>query len=428
MANIIQAVRGMNDILPGDTPYWQRLEAEIRAVLAQYGYREIRFPIVEKTELFKRSIGEVTDIVEKEMYTFEDRNGESLSLRPEGTACCVRAGIQHSLLTNQQVQRLWYMGPMFRHERPQKGRYRQFHQVGVEAFGMSGPDLDAELILMSARLWRRLGLDGLELQINSLGTSEARAVYRDRLVAYFSEHRDQLDADSLRRLESNPLRILDSKNPDMRALVEAAPKLSDYLDEDSREHFDSLCGLLDAAGLSYTVNPCLVRGLDYYSRTVFEWVTDQLGAQGTVCAGGRFDVLVEQLGGKPTPAAGFAVGLERLLELVREQLQPQHLPHAYLVLVGEAAQAQGLVLAERLREAQPGLRLVTHCGGGSFKSQFKRADKSGARVALVLGEDEVAQGTVGVKYLREDREQETLPQAALAGHLMAVLEQGAAPV
>ncbi len=428
MANIIQAVRGMNDILPGDTPYWQRLEAEIRAVLAQYGYREIRFPIVEKTELFKRSIGEVTDIVEKEMYTFEDRNGDSLSLRPEGTACCVRAGIQHSLLTNQQVQRLWYMGPMFRHERPQKGRYRQFHQVGVEAFGMSGPDLDAELILMSARLWRRLGLDGLELQINSLGTSEARAVYRDRLVAYFSEHRDQLDADSLRRLESNPLRILDSKNPDMRALVEAAPKLSDYLDEDSREHFDSLCGLLDAAGLSYTVNPCLVRGLDYYSRTVFEWVTDQLGAQGTVCAGGRFDVLVEQLGGKPTPAAGFAVGLERLLELVREQLQPQHLPHAYLVLVGEAAQAQGLVLAERLREAQPGLRLVTHCGGGSFKSQFKRADKSGARVALVLGEDEVAQGTVGVKYLREDREQETLPQAALAGHLMAVLEQGAAPV
>ena len=428
MANIIQAVRGMNDILPGDTPYWQRLEAEIRAVLAQYGYREIRFPIVEKTELFKRSIGEVTDIVEKEMYTFEDRNGESLSLRPEGTACCVRAGIQHSLLTNQQVQRLWYMGPMFRHERPQKGRYRQFHQVGVEAFGMGGPDLDAELILMSARLWRRLGLDGLELQINSLGTSEARAVYRDRLVAYFSEHRDQLDADSLRRLESNPLRILDSKNPDMRALVEAAPKLSDYLDEDSREHFDSLCGLLDAAGLSYTVNPCLVRGLDYYSRTVFEWVTDQLGAQGTVCAGGRFDVLVEQLGGKPTPAAGFAVGLERLLELVREQLQPQHLPHAYLVLVGEAAQAEGLVLAERLREAQPGLRLVTHCGGGSFKSQFKRADKSGARVALVLGEDEVAQGTVGVKYLREDREQETLPQPALAGHLMAVLEQGVAPV
>ena len=419
---MIQAVRGMNDILPADTPYWQQLESEIRAVLAQYGYREIRFPIVEKTELFKRSIGEVTDIVEKEMYTFEDRNGDSLSLRPEGTACCVRAGIQHSLLANQQVQRLWYMGPMFRHERPQKGRYRQFHQVGVEAFGMHGPDLDAELILMSARLWQRLGLDGLELQINSLGTSEARAVYREELVAYFNAHREQLDADSLRRLESNPLRILDTKNPDMRALVEAAPKLSDYLDDASREHFDGLRGLLDAAGLRYTVNPCLVRGLDYYSRTVFEWVTDRLGAQGTVCAGGRFDVLVEQLGGKPTPAAGFAVGLERLLALVREQLQPQHLPHAYLVLVGEAAQRQGLILAERLRDAQPGLRLVTHCGGGSFKSQFKRADKSGARVALVLGDDEVAQGTVGVKYLREDREQETLPQAALAEHLMAALE------
>ncbi len=422
MANMIQAVRGMNDILPGDTPYWQQLEAEIRAVLAQYGYREIRFPIVEKTELFKRSIGEVTDIVEKEMYTFEDRNGDSLTLRPEGTACCVRAGIQHSLLTNQQVQRLWYMGPMFRHERPQKGRYRQFHQVGVETFGMSGPDLDAELILMSARLWQRLGLEGLELQVNSLGTAEARAVYREKLVAYFAEHREQLDADSLRRLESNPLRILDTKNPDMRALVEAAPKLSDYLDDESREHFDSLCGLLDAAGLSYTVNPCLVRGLDYYSRTVFEWVTDRLGAQGTVCAGGRFDVLVEQLGGKPAPAAGFALGLERLLELVRDRLQPQYLPHAYLVLVGQAAQQQGLILAEKLRDAQPDLRLVTHCGGGSFKSQFKRADKSGAQVALVLGDDEVAQGTVGLKYLRENREQETVSQEALAERLMGELE------
>ncbi len=419
---MIQAVRGMNDILPGDTPYWQQLETEIRAVLAQYGYREIRFPIVEKTELFKRSIGEVTDIVEKEMYTFEDRNGDSLTLRPEGTACCVRAGIQHSLLTNQQVQRLWYMGPMFRHERPQKGRYRQFHQVGVETFGMSGPDLDAELILMSARLWQHLGLEGLELQVNSLGTAEARAVYRDKLVAYFNQHREQLDADSLRRLESNPLRILDTKNPDMGALVEAAPKLSDYLDDESREHFDTLCGLLDAAGLSYTVNPCLVRGLDYYSRTVFEWVTDQLGAQGTVCAGGRFDVLVEQLGGKPAPAAGFALGLERLLELVRDRLQPQYLPHAYLVLVGQAAQQKGLILAEKLRDAQPGLRLVTHCGGGSFKSQFKRADKSGAQVALVLGDDEVAQGTVGLKYLREDRKQETVSQEALAERLMGELE------
>ena len=411
----------MNDILPDDTPYWQKLEAEIRGVLSQYGYREIRFPIVEKTELFKRSIGEVTDIVEKEMYTFEDRNGDSLTLRPEGTACCVRAGIQHSLLTNQQVQRLWYTGPMFRHERPQKGRYRQFHQVGVETFGMSGPDLDAELILMSARLWQRLGLKNLQLQINSLGTSEARAVYRQHLVEYFTLHRDQLDADSLRRLESNPLRILDSKNPEMKDVVAAAPKLSAFLDEESRTHFDRLCSLLDAAGLDYVVNPCLVRGLDYYSRTVFEWVTDQLGAQGTVCAGGRFDPLVEQLGGKAVPAAGFAIGLERLLALVRDALQPQHLPHAYLVLVGESAQAAGVILAERLRDAQPGLRLLTHCGGGSFKSQFKRADKSGAQVALILGEDEVAQGSVGVKYLREERAQESVPQDALAEHLMQML-------
>lgn len=423
MANNIQAVRGMNDILPEDTPYWQQLEAEIRGLLAQYGYREIRFPIVEKTDLFKRSIGEVTDIVEKEMYTFADRNGDNLTLRPEGTACCVRAGIQHSLLTNQQVQRLWYTGPMFRHERPQKGRYRQFHQVGVETFGMGGPDLDAELILMSARLWQRLGLKDLQLQINSLGTSEVRAVYRDTLVAYFEQHKEQLDADSVRRLQSNPLRILDTKNPEMRGLVEAAPKLMDYLDDESRAHFATLCGLLDAAGLKYTVNPCLVRGLDYYSRTVFEWVTDQLGAQGTVCAGGRFDALVEQLGGKPVPAAGFAIGLERLLELVRDQLAPQHQPHAYLVLVGEAAQAEGIILAERLRDAQPELRLLTHCGGGSFKSQFKRADKSGAQVALVLGDDEVAQGTVGIKYLRQEREQETVAQAELAQRLITELER-----
>lgn len=421
MANLIQAVRGMNDILPEDTPYWQQLEAELRSVLAQYGYREIRFPILEKTELFKRSIGEVTDIVEKEMYTFEDRNGDSLSLRPEGTACSVRASIQHSLLSNQQVQRLWYMGPMFRHERPQKGRYRQFHQLGVEAFGMSGPDLDAELILMTARLWQRLGLADLELQINSLGTSESRAAYREQLVSYFRANQAQLDDDSRRRLESNPLRILDSKNPSMRELIDAAPKLEAFLDAESRAHFDELRRLLDAAGVGYRVNPCLVRGLDYYSRTVFEWVTQQLGAQGTVCAGGRFDALVEQLGGKPTPAAGFAIGLERLLELVRESLVPSHLPHAYLVLVGEAAQRQGLILAERLRNAWPELRLLVHCGGGSFKSQFKRADKSGAQVALVLGEDEVAQDTIGVKHLRQLREQETVAQAALAQTLKDAL-------
>jgi len=402
----------MNDVPPEDTPYWQKLEAEIRAVLAGYGYQEIRFPIVESTELFKRSIGEVTDIVEKEMYTFEDRNGDSLTLRPEGTASCVRAGIQGGLLYNQ-IQRLWYMGPMFRHERPQKGRYRQFHQVGVETFGMTGPDLDAELILMTARLWKRLGLDGLELQLNSLGTSEARAAYRRQLVDYFGAHREQLDEDSKRRLEGNPLRILDSKNPDLRELIAQAPKLTEHLDAESREHFATLCGILDAAGVSYRVNPCLVRGLDYYSRTVFEWVTDQLGAQGTVCAGGRFDGLVEQLGGKPTPAAGFAMGLERLLELVRGQLRPDHEPHAYLVLVGDTAQRQGLVLAERLRDAVPGLRLQTHCGGGNFKNQFKRADKSGAKVALVLGDDEVAQGSVGVKYLREDTQQQNLAEAAL---------------
>ena len=406
---VIQAVRGMNDILPEDAPYWQKLEEIIRKVLAAYGYQEIRIPIVEKTELFKRSIGEVTDIVEKEMYTFEDRNGESLTLRPEGTASCVRAGIQNGLLHNQ-AQRLWYMGPMFRHERPQKGRYRQFHQIGVETFGMSGPDLDAELILITAKLWKKLGLEDLELQLNSLGTSEARSVYRDKLVEYFTANFDRLDADSQRRLTTNPLRILDSKNPDLRNLIDSAPKLNEYLDDESREHFETLCNLLDAAGVRYTINPCLVRGLDYYSRTVFEWVTNKLGAQGTVCAGGRFDGLVEQLGGKPSPAAGFAMGLERLLELVRENLQPDCIVDAYLVLVGEMAQQTGLVLAEQLRDKIPELRLLTHCGGGSFKSQFKKADRSGANVALVLGDDEVEQGTIGIKFLREDKPQETVTQ------------------
>jgi histidyl-tRNA synthetase len=403
----------MNDIAPEDTPYWQQLEATLRAVLAAYGYQEIRFPIVEKTELFKRSIGEVTDIVEKEMYTFEDRNGDSLTLRPEGTASCVRAGIQNGLLHNQ-LQRLWYMGPMFRHERPQKGRYRQFHQIGVETFGMTGPDLDAELIMMTARMWRQLGLEGLELQINSLGTRESRAAYRQELVKYFGAHKDQLDEDSLRRLDSNPLRILDSKNPQLSGLIAAAPKLSEYLDAESREHFAALCGLLDQAGIRYRVNPCLVRGLDYYTRTVFEWVTDQLGAQGTVCAGGRFDGLVEQLGGKPVPAAGFAMGLERLLELARAHLEPANVPHAYMVLVGEAAQNTGLILAEQLRDAVPGLRLMTHCGGGSFKSQFKKADKCGAQLALILGDEEVTQKNVGVKFLREDKPQEIIAQNELA--------------
>jgi histidyl-tRNA synthetase len=406
----------MNDILPEDTPYWQELEATIRGVLTAYGYQEIRTPVLEKTDLFKRSIGEVTDIVEKEMYTFEDRNGDSLTLRPEGTASCVRAAIQNGLLHNQ-VSRLWYMGPMFRHERPQKGRYRQFHQIGVETFGMAGPDLDAELILLTARLWKSLGLDGLELQINSLGTSEARKVYRKKLVEYFEGNKGQLDEDSRRRLESNPLRILDTKNPDMHALLESAPKLSEYLDSESREHFDVLCGLLDAANVKYRINPFLVRGLDYYSKTVFEWVTDKLGAQGTVCAGGRFDGLVEQLGGKPVPATGFAMGLERLLELVRENLQPDTLPHVYLVLVGEITQQPGLVLAELLRDTMPGLRLLTHCGGGSFKSQFKKADKSGAKVALILGDDEISSNTISIKFLREDKPQETIEKGVLSNWL-----------
>ncbi len=409
----IQAIRGMNDILPGETPEWRHLEEVVRQLLDAYGYHEIRMPIVEKTELFKRSIGEVTDIVEKEMYTFEDRNGDMLTLRPEGTAGCVRAGIENGLLHNQ-VQRLWYRGPMFRHERPQKGRYRQFHQIGVEVFGLEGPDIDAEHILMTARLWKMLGLaDSVQLQINSLGSPASRHAYRAILVDYLWQHVSELDEDSRRRLESNPLRVLDSKNPAMRGLIEAAPKLTEHLDEASQAHFATLCSILDSAGLKYSINPCLVRGLDYYGKTVFEWVTDKLGAQGTICAGGRFDGLVEQLGGKPTPAVGFAMGVERLVSLLEAEQVPreQYRPHAYLVLVGDGAQQQGLLLAEQLRDALPLLRLETHCGGGSFKSQFKKADKSGARLALVLGEDEVANGTLGIKFLREETEQQVLEQA-----------------
>ncbi|HEB97935.1 MAG TPA: histidine--tRNA ligase [Thiotrichales bacterium] len=420
-AKTIQAVRGMNDILPDQTPAWQRVEAVLREVIQGYGYREIRMPIVEKTELFKRSIGEVTDIVEKEMYSFEDRNGDSLTLRPEGTAGCVRACIEHGLLHNQ-IQRLWYMGPMFRHERPQKGRYRQFHQIGVEAFGLEGPDIDAEHILMTVRLWRALGLEDVRLELNSLGSNEARAAYRSRLVEYFEAHYDALDEDSRRRLTSNPLRILDSKNPAMQDLIEAAPKLADHLDAESRAHFEGLCAALDAAGIEYRINPRLVRGLDYYSRTVFEWVTDRLGAQGTVCAGGRYDGLVAQIGGRPTPAVGFALGLERLLGLLEETggLAGDAAPHAYLVLMGEKAQQAGPLLAERLRDALPGLRLQVNCGGGSFKSQFKRADRSGAELALVLGEDELAAGRVGVKPLRGGGEQQHLTEAEVIERLRAL--------
>lgn len=419
MSKSIQAVRGMNDILPVQTPRWRYLEQTFRVLMARYGYQEIRLPLLEKTDLFKRSIGEVTDIVEKEMYTFEDRNGDSLTLRPEGTAGCVRAGIEHGLLHNQTL-RAWYGGPMFRHERPQKGRYRQFHQLGVECFGLEGPDIDAELILMSARLWRLLGMDGeVSLQLNSLGSVAARATYREALVTYFSAHREELDEDSRRRLQSNPLRILDSKNPDMQALIASAPTLPDYLDPVSQAHFDGLCARLEGAGVAYELNPRLVRGLDYYGKTVFEWVTTRLGAQGTVCAGGRYDGLVEQLGGRATAGVGFALGMERLVALLDavDAACIDVAPHLYMVLAGGAAQHQGPVLAERLRDAVPGLRLLMHCGGGSFKSQMKRADRSGARYALILADDEIAGDTVTLKPLREARAQQSLGNAALVGYL-----------
>ncbi|HHJ13300.1 MAG TPA: histidine--tRNA ligase [Gammaproteobacteria bacterium] len=423
MSDILQAVRGMNDILPADTPAWQYVEDCLRTVLDCYGYREIRMPIVEKTELFRRSIGEVTDIVEKEMYSFEDRNGDNLSLRPEGTAGCVRACIEHGLLHNQ-VQRLWYTGPMFRHERPQKGRYRQFYQIGVEVFGLEGPDIDAELLLMTARFWKRLGLSDMQLQINSLGTVTARAAFREALVGYLKAHFDTLDADSQRRLASNPLRILDSKHAATQAILDEAPRLSDYIDADSRAHFEAVCAMLDAAGVPYRVNPRLVRGLDYYGRTVFEWVTDRLGAQGTVCAGGRYDALVEYLGGRATPAVGFAIGLERLIALLEAQgvVFPDRAPQLYIVAMGGAAGREALLLAERLRDQLPGLRVQTHCGGGGFKSQFKKADRSGAAFALVLGEDELARREVGVKPLRTREEQQAVAFDALGAHLADLLD------
>ena len=420
MSKAIQAVRGMNDLLPETVERWQRIEGAARDVLHAYGYREIRLPIVEKSELFARSIGSQTDIVEKEMYSFEDRNGENLTLRPEGTAGCVRAGIENGFLHNQ-IQRLWYAGPMFRHERPQKGRYRQFHQIGVEAFGMPGPDIDAELILMTARLWRLLGLAGkVSLQVNSLGTSASRADYRAALVAFLRERQDQLDEDSRRRLESNPLRVLDSKDPATQAALVGAPSLADYLDGESRAHFDRLCALLDAAGVAYQRNDRLVRGLDYYNRTVFEWVTDALGAQGTVCAGGRYDGLVEQLGGRATPAVGFAMGVERLVLLLAQQASGEEaVADVYFVAVGDAAGDRALALSERLRDALPSLRLQVNCGGGSFKSQMKRADRSGAALALLIGEDEMARDVVGVKALREDAPQQTVGIEELIGVLRA---------
>jgi histidyl-tRNA synthetase len=414
----LQAIRGMNDILPADIALWQRLEQAARELFAAYGYQEMRVPIVEQTALFKRSIGELTDVVSKEMYTFEDRGGEAITLRPEATAGIVRAMISNGLIHNQR-QRVWCMGPMFRYEKPQKGRYRQFHQIDVEAFGFAGPDVDAEMIMMSARLWRMLGIKGLTLHINSLGTPESRRVYREKLVAYFNDYRDQLDEDSQRRLEGNPLRILDSKNPAMQAIVTGAPLITDHLDPESQVHFDVLRAHLDAVGIAYTVNPRLVRGLDYYSRTVFEWITSELGSQDAVCSGGRYDGLVTQLGGESTPGIGWALGEERLVGLMQVQGidVTGATPDVCLVVVGAQAEAAALKLAEQLRETVTGLRLETLCGGGSFKSQLKRADKSGARFALILGDRETEQRVAGLKSLRVEAPQLEVSWDALAVEL-----------
>ncbi|MEE8528281.1 MAG: histidine--tRNA ligase [Gammaproteobacteria bacterium] len=418
MSNKIEPIRGMNDILPDQSSDWQFVEKFIRELLGSYGYGEIRLPLLEKTELFSRSIGETTDIVKKEMYTFDDRSGNSLTLRPEATASIVRAGITHGLFHNRQ-QRLWCMGPMFRYERPQKGRYRQFHQVDVEAIGYEGPDIDAEIIFLSARLWRRLGLNDVRLTINSLGTPESRKAYRTALVDYFSRHSDQFDEHTRRRLEDNPLRILDSKDPGMQELIEKAPPITDTLDPDSAEHFNRLCGLLDDAGIAYTINPRLVRGLDYYTRTVFEWVTDRLGAQDAVCSGGRYDGLVGQLGGRPTPAIGWALGLERLVALLSDtgNMPPGPRPHAYLVAAGDSAPRAAMLLAELLRDRLPGLRLMVNCDGGSFKSQLKRADRSEAEFAVVLGDQEAAARKAGLKPLRTDGSQVEFGWDELAAHL-----------
>jgi len=415
MSEQLQAIRGMEDILPPASAAWQHVESTIRGLLLDYGYQEIRVPIVERTELFKRSIGEVTDIVEKEMYTFEDRNALSITLRPEATAGIVRACMEHGLLRNQR-QKFFSTGPMFRYEKPQKGRYRQFHQFDVEALGFAGPDIDAELLILLARLWRLLGIRHVSLQINTLGTAESRQMYRADLAAYFRASFDQLDEDSRRRLDRNPLRILDSKNPALQALIAGAPQLTQYLDGESAAHFAELRALLDDAGVAYTVNPRLVRGLDYYGRTVFEWVTDRLGSQGAVCAGGRYDGLVAHLGGEPTPAIGFAIGLERLVELfsLAGLPAPHRTPDVYLVAVGDGATRLAFRLAEGLRDATPGLRVEVNCGGGGFKAQMKRADRSGAAVAVILGEDEVAGGTAVVKPLRAEIEQRTVAVADLA--------------
>jgi histidyl-tRNA synthetase len=418
MADSIQAIRGMNDLLPDQMGIWQQVESAIKTTLSEYAYKEIRLPILEKTSLFSRSIGGATDIVEKEMYTFADRNGDNLTLRPEGTAGCVRAGIQHGLFHNQ-TQRLWYMGPMFRHERPQKGRYRQFYQTGVECFGFEGPDIDCELIALSARIWKKIGLKDIKLELNSLGSLESRKEYLAVLTKYFSAKAGDLDGDSVRRLKTNPLRILDSKNPQMQEMIEQAPKLLNYLDPESEKHFLELQALLTSHGIKFQLNPRLVRGLDYYSRTVFEWTTDKLGAQNAICAGGRFDGLISQLGGKQVPAVGFALGFERIIELVQSSgslTQSSNLD-AYLCLIGADVKKTGLVLAEKLRDQS--LRVLAHCGEGSIKSQLKKADKSGASVALILGEEENKNGTIIVKPLRDNDSQFTVDQNELISKLLA---------
>nr|ELR5214583.1 histidine--tRNA ligase [Providencia rettgeri] len=424
MGKNIQAIRGMNDYLPADTRVWQKIEATLKNILQGYGFSEIRTPIVEQTPLFRRAIGEVTDVVEKEMYTFNDRNEESLTLRPENTAGCVRAGIEHGLLYNQE-QRLWYLGPMFRYERPQKGRYRQFHQLGAEVFGLSGPDIDAEMILMTARWWKALGIsEHVTLELNSIGSLDARANYREALVAFLEQHKDKLDEDCKRRMYTNPLRVLDSKNQGVQTLLNDAPELFDYLDVESREHFDGLCKLLDTAGIKYCVNQRLVRGLDYYNRTVFEWVTTALGSQGTVCAGGRYDGLVEQLGGRATPAVGFAMGMERMVLLVQE-VNPAFtadtsVADVYLASFGENCQQAALLVAEKVRDELPTLRLMANHGGGNFKKQLARADKQGAKIALILGEDEMTNGQVTLKDLRTGA-QETISQQLMASRIAELL-------
>lgn len=413
MAKGIQSIRGMHDVLPDQAIAWQKLESELRSLMHSYNYREIRTPVLENTELFCRSIGDVTDIVEKEMYTFADRNGDSLTMRPEGTASCVRAGIQHGLLYNQQ-QRLWYTGTMYRHERPQKGRYREFRQLGVETYGLAGADIEAELIMMSARLWQRLGLNNVRLELNTLGTPAERLVYREQLIAYYESHADSLDEEANSRLHSNPLRILDSKNPQVKAINVDAPSLMDYLGDESKAHFETLKSLLSAAGIDFVVNTRLVRGLDYYCHTVFEWITEELGAQGTICAGGRYDGLVEQLGGKATPAVGFAMGLERLLALLEDQedWQPNASLDVYVLSLSAADQAQAFAVAELLRSAAASVSVQSHCGGGSLKSQFKKADKAQAKLAVICGGDETANNAVVVKPM-QGGEQSTVAMADL---------------